>query len=135
VIIDVRQTTAISSFGTITGGSGYVNNVYQNIPLTGGSGEGAVANINVTGGAVSFIDIVKGGIGYSVSDTLSASIPGGSGFFVQVQTIGNSYIKSSFSEQCNMDPTNSTVLSICINAPDINNNAVTSDEIRITLKQ
>jgi hypothetical protein len=135
VIIEVRQTTAISSFGTIAGGSGYTNDIYQNIPLTGGSGEGAVANINVTGGAISSIDIVKGGIGYSASDTLSASIPGGSGFSVQAQTIGNSYIKSSFSEQCNMDSTNNTVLSICINAPNINNNAITSDEIRVTLKQ
>lgn len=135
VIIEVRQTTAISSFGTITGGSGYTNNVYKNMPLTGGSGKGAVANISVVGGAVSSIEIIKGGIGYSVSDILSASIPGGSGFSVQVQTIGNSYIKSSFSEQCNMDATNNTVLSICIDAPDINNNAITSDEIRVTLKQ
>lgn len=135
VIIDVRQTTAISSFGSITPGSGYTNNTYNNVRLTGGSGEGAIANIVVTSGIVSSVTLVAGGIGYSSSDTLTATLPVGSGFSIAVQAIDNSYIRSSFTEQCNMDSINSTVKSICIDAPDPGNDTITSDEIRVTLKQ
>jgi hypothetical protein len=56
-----------------TGGSGYVNGTYTNVPLTGGSGTGAIANITVVGTVVDTITIMYHGTGYSTGETLSAS--------------------------------------------------------------
>lgn len=86
----------ILTLGTIVGGSGYVNDSYTSVPLTGGSGTGAVANIVVASGAVTSVTISSvagsGGFGYKVGDVLSASNTnlGGSGvnFTCQVATIG-----------------------------------------------
>jgi hypothetical protein len=77
----------ILTLGAITGGSLYTNAVYPNTPLTGGTGSGATANITVASGAVTAVAIVNSGIGYAVSDTLSATLPVGSGFAVSVATI------------------------------------------------
>jgi hypothetical protein len=74
--------TAIAS-GTIAGGAGYANAVYQNVALTGGSGTGATATITVTGNAVNTVDINNGGKNYIIGDVLSANaadIGGGAGF-------------------------------------------------------
>ena len=72
--------TAISD-GTISGGSGYVNGVYQSVPLTGGTGTGATADITVSGNVVNAVDIDNPGEGYLIGDVLSASNAnlGGSG--------------------------------------------------------
>jgi hypothetical protein len=60
--------------GTITGGSGYVNGTYTNVPLTGGTGTGAAATIVVAGGTVTEVYSTSiGNIGYNIADTLSAS--------------------------------------------------------------
>ncbi len=65
--------TAIGS-GTIAGGAAYVPGVYQDVPLTGGSGTGATATITVAGGgAVSTVDIGNSGENYLIGDVLSAS--------------------------------------------------------------
>jgi hypothetical protein len=64
---------SIAGIGAITPGSGYVSAAYTNVPLTGGSGSGATANITVTGGAVTSVSIVNQGLGYAVGDNLSAS--------------------------------------------------------------
>ena len=64
--------TAVNA-GTIAGGASYVNAVYQNVPLTGGSGTGALATITVTGNAVSAVDISDGGKNYIIGDVLSAN--------------------------------------------------------------
>jgi microcystin-dependent protein len=83
----------LQALGAITGGSVYTNGTYTNVPLTGGSGSGATANITVAGTVVSGVTIVQAGSGYLTTDTLSASsanIGGtGSGFSVAVSTVAN----------------------------------------------
>jgi hypothetical protein len=86
-----KTTNIISALGTITGGSGYGNGTYTNVPLTGGSGTGAVAaSIVVSVGTVTSITIATNGtgLGYAYGDTLSASTANlggtGSGFSVPV---------------------------------------------------
>jgi hypothetical protein len=81
----------IVTLGTITGGAGYTNGVYQNVSLTGGSGANAVADIVVTGGTVTSCNITFGGNFYVVGDILSCpSLGSNSGeFSVPVATISN----------------------------------------------
>ncbi len=74
---------------TLQGGSGYQNGVFYNVPLTGGTGSGAVATIEVTGGAVTSVTITEPGSSYSGGDALSASLSGGSGFSVLVMSVTN----------------------------------------------
>jgi hypothetical protein len=87
-------TTAINTTNMLVGGSGYANGTYTNVPLTGGAGSQASANITVAGGAVIALTITGSGSGYAVSNTLSASNANlggsGSGFSVNVATIGSS---------------------------------------------
>ena len=82
----------ILTLGSITGGSAYVAGTYENVPLTGGTGSGAKANITVSaGGAVNAVTITNRGLGYVAGDTLSAvnsNLGGaGSGFSVPVATV------------------------------------------------
>jgi hypothetical protein len=83
----------ISTLGTVTAGSLYTNGLYQNIPLSGGSGTGATADILISSSAVTTVTLKFGGQFYKVGDVLSASstyIGGsGSGFFIPVATISN----------------------------------------------
>ena len=87
----------VVTFGTITGGSSYTNGTYLNVSLTGGSGSSAVANIVVSGNAVTSVTLTQGGSGYVVGDTLSAtastigSSTSATGFSVPVATVGNTY--------------------------------------------
>jgi hypothetical protein len=84
----------LSGLGTITGGTGYINGTYQKVPLTGGKGQYAFADIVVSGGAVTSVSIRDGGSFYIVGDVLSASTANlgnaGSGFTVPVTNINNS---------------------------------------------
>jgi hypothetical protein len=84
---------AVSGIGTITGGSLYTNGTYSNVPLTGGSGSGATANITVSGQTVTSVSIKNAGNFYVVGDSLSCSntyIGGsGSGFSVAVSVVNN----------------------------------------------
>lgn len=81
----------IKTLGAITGGSGYVDGSYTDVPLTGGSGANATANIGVAGGAVTTVSIVLRGAAYQVGDVLSASNTNlggtGSGFQIPVSAI------------------------------------------------
>lgn len=84
----------IESLGDIVGGTTYANGSYTDVPLTGGSGSGATANITVAGGVVTVVTIVLKGTDYAVGDVLSASDSdlgsgGGSFFGVSVATIGS----------------------------------------------
>ena len=64
----------ISSLGAISGGSGYTNGTYYDVPLTGGTGSGATADILIVGGAVVSVTIKTPGSLYTISDNLSASV-------------------------------------------------------------
>jgi hypothetical protein len=85
---------AINTLGTVTGGSLYTNGIYANVPLTGGNGSGATANILISSGAVSSVTLTNPGNFYGSGDVLSATntnIGGsGSGFSISVTAINNS---------------------------------------------
>ena len=84
---------AVTALNTIVGGSQYNNGYYSNVPLTGGNGSGATANILVSGGAVTDVTVTNGGNFYAVGDILSCSNTyignAGAGFSITVQTINN----------------------------------------------
>lgn len=79
----------ITAFGAITGGSNYTDGDYFDVPLAGGSGSGAIANIVVSGNTVTSVTIVNGGAYYAVGNSLTTDLGGGSGFSVLVATVGN----------------------------------------------
>lgn len=86
-------TGQVETFALTNGGNGYVEGAYDNVALTGGSGTGAVASIDVdASGAVEAVFIIKGGVGYAPGDALFASgtdlgNPAGSGFVITVSTV------------------------------------------------
>jgi len=82
----------VATVGSLVGGSGYTNGTYTNVPLTGGTGQGAYATVIVSGGAVTSVTITDNGFnGYIVGDVLSAAssdIGGtGSGFTINVSSV------------------------------------------------
>jgi hypothetical protein len=83
----------LGGLGVITGGTNYINGTYQSVPLTGGSGQYATADIIVAGGVVTTVTVKDGGSFYIVGDVLSASTSNlgnaGSGFSVPVTVINN----------------------------------------------
>jgi hypothetical protein len=85
----------ILSFGSAVAGSGYTDGSYANVPLTGGSGSGALANIVVSSGGVApGSTLIDGGAGYKDSDQLSAADStlgsgGGTGFTIEVDSVFN----------------------------------------------
>lgn len=62
------------TLGAIVAGTGYTNGVYENVPLLGGTGSGALATVTVAGGVVTVVTITYKGTGYTVGDSLA--IPG-----------------------------------------------------------
>jgi hypothetical protein len=83
----------LSTVGSITAGSGYVDGTYYNVPLTGGSGIGALATVVVFGSTVTAVTVTYGGSSYLVGSTISAantSIGGtGSGFSAPITAVIN----------------------------------------------
>jgi hypothetical protein len=83
--------------GNVTGGSLYTpvsgSLTYENVSFTSttGSGTGAKADITVTAGQITDVDVTAGGTGYAVGDLLSvnaSSVGGtGSGFEIEVTSI------------------------------------------------
>jgi len=94
---------AVSS-GTITPGSGYINNLYSNVPITGGSGNGATANITVAGNVVTNVRFNNLGNFYVVGDVISAATSNlggtGSGFQFTItavdNTLGTSWVGDNY---------------------------------------
>jgi len=74
--------TSVNNLSGLTGGTLYTNGVYYGVPLTNvtGSGVGALANITVSAGQVTDVDVTFGGAGYVSGSALSAtSVVGGFG--------------------------------------------------------
>jgi len=84
---NVNATGGILTATITNAGAGYTNGTYNNTPLTGGSGTGATANITVAGNVVTAVVINGHGINYVVGNTLSATITGGAGFVLTVNTL------------------------------------------------
>ena len=64
----------IFTLNTIFGGTTYVPGTYYNVPVTGGSGSNATADITVnSSGVVTTVTIQNGGQFYTVGDVLSVS--------------------------------------------------------------
>ena len=89
--VEAIQSSGIKTLGAITGGSLYVDNNYTDVPLTGGAGAGATADITVSGGAVTAVTLVDPGAAYEVGDVLSADNTdlggAGSGFSIPVNDL------------------------------------------------
>jgi len=87
-------TNSITSFSYIAVGAGYTIGTYSPVPLTGGSGTGALAQIGVVGGSVTIVNIISGGTGYKVADVLTANVSligggtTGKGFSIIVGSVG-----------------------------------------------
>lgn len=81
----------LATLGTVTAGTGYTNGTYENVPLTGGTGSGALATVVVASTVVSTVTITNAGKDYTVGDVLSAAAATmggtGSGFSVPVATL------------------------------------------------
>jgi hypothetical protein len=88
-------TGFVGLLGTITGGSGGTSGTYGGVPLIGGNGTGATANITVSGGIVTAVAILNPGVQYVVGDVLSASsanIGNVAGFSIPISSV---YINQS----------------------------------------
>jgi hypothetical protein len=91
----VQGIITLLNTASFTGGTLYTNGTYTNIPLTGGSGAGAIATITIAGGIVTTVALTNGGNFYRVGDNLSfdaanIGVGSGSGFSIPVLTINNS---------------------------------------------
>lgn len=79
----------IGTVGAITAGSGGSSGFYNNVPLTGGSGAGALGNFTVAAGGVTAFSIAYEGRDYVAGDVLSAAsgnIGNTTGFSIPVVT-------------------------------------------------
>ena len=64
---------AIANYPIVTnGGSGYADGTYYQVPLVGGTGNGAIATVTVSGGEVTEVAMAVKGNGYQVTDTLTS---------------------------------------------------------------
>ena len=83
-------TGFVTFIGIVSGGSGYTDGTYSNIPAVGGGGSGAEAQVTVSGGVITAVSVSAGGSGYTGGTTYDLStIPGGSGGALQGQLTWN----------------------------------------------
>jgi len=105
--VSIVQGVVATLNATFTAGTLYSAGLYQNIPMTGGSGSGATCDIVVnSSGNVSSVTLQNGGSFYQVGDVLSvasSSIGGtGSGFTISIATVNNAQGQSWLGD--NYDP-------------------------------
>jgi hypothetical protein len=83
----------VLTLNTLVGGSGYSGGPFHAVPTTGGTGTGLELEITISGGAVTGVTITPGanGVGYTVGDTITASVGGGTGFSIKVASILSTY--------------------------------------------
>jgi hypothetical protein len=86
---ETNEVGGVNAITRTAGGTLYTNGTYTNQALTGGSGSGATATIVVAGGIVTSVTIFSKGKNYVVGDTLSASLPVGSGLIITVNQVVN----------------------------------------------
>jgi len=93
----------ILTLGTIIGGSGYTNGTYaltlttidtpgQTAHGNGSNSNNATGQITVAGGAVTNVKILVPGSCYQTTDSVTAAVPGGSGFSVPVASVSSALI-------------------------------------------
>ena len=86
-------TGPIATLSLTNGGTLYGDGNYTAVPLTGGTGSGATADIDVVGGIVTTVTLAAAGTAYTVGDTLSAddanlgNLGTGSGLAINVDTL------------------------------------------------
>ncbi len=70
VQVSGRVGNGIGELEVVSGGTGYVNGTYTNVDLIGGSGTGATATVEVSGGSVVSVVLHGDGAGYRVGDSI-----------------------------------------------------------------
>ena len=65
---------AIQTIGVANAGADYVNGTYTAVPLSGGSGSNATADVTISGGGITSIVPNNPGSSYSASDPLTVSV-------------------------------------------------------------
>jgi len=115
-------TTQVATVTISNGGSGYGNGTYSNVQLVYVSGSTATnyptANITVSGGAVTLVSIVNGGVGFKDTTTvltaLAAALGGtGSGLSLAVATLTSSEYNTAVGYQAGYNVTsgkNNTII-------------------------
>jgi len=90
----LTTASAVATLGTVVGGSGYTNGTYNGVALSLSSGPAPyvypTANITVSGGAVTAVTLVTGGLGVNITTVFTAptaTIGNGTSFTVPVATL------------------------------------------------
>jgi hypothetical protein len=100
----LTQGNFVDNIVIVSGGSGYTDGQYFDVPLTGGTGTGLRSNIIVASGAVTEITVTNSGLNYT-SDFNITSAPailgGGSGLVLaaKISTVSRQYANTSIDIQ------------------------------------
>jgi hypothetical protein len=85
---DINYAGGVNQITLSDAGTGYADDTYPYVSLSGGSGQGATATVVVVGGSAISAVINDRGYGYAVGDVLTASLDGvGVDFEITVDTL------------------------------------------------